>query len=93
MFGTVTVIASIKYGNMVQPSILETLPTTIPLHFAALLVALQLCLTSVIGNSALYQQVEDCMNISRGNTYYIIVQLFKFLENYLTSLRSVKTLQ
>lgn len=75
MFGTVTVIASIKYGSTLQPSILETLPTTIPLHIAALLVAIQLCLTSAIGNSALYQQVEECMQISRGKERFLELEL------------------
>lgn len=69
MFGIVTLISAFKYGTLTASSILEMLPTTIPLHFAALLVALQLCLTSTIGNSALYQQVEECMNISRGKIY------------------------
>ncbi|KAJ8965813.1 hypothetical protein NQ314_003880 [Rhamnusium bicolor] len=66
MFGVTTTITSIKYGNATQPSILETLPTTIPLHFAAILVALQLCLTSAVSNSALYQHMEDCLSIASG---------------------------
>lgn len=66
MFGITALLAFLKYGKAVEPSILETLPTTIPLHFAAALVAIQLCLTSAISNSALYQQMEECMKISRG---------------------------
>ncbi|CAH1183550.1 unnamed protein product [Phaedon cochleariae] len=65
MFGITTVLAALKYGVITQPSILETLPTTIPLHLAAALIAIQLCLTSAVSNSALYQQMEDCMQISR----------------------------
>lgn len=66
MFLVVTAIAASKFGTSVQPSLLETLPTTIPLHFAALFVAIQLCLSSAVSNSALYQYMEDCMSISRG---------------------------
>jgi hypothetical protein len=66
MFLTVAVTAAIKFGSSVRPSLLETLPTTIPLHFAAFFVALQLCLSSAVSNSALYQHMEDCMEISRG---------------------------
>lgn len=69
MFGIVTLISYLKYHTSIQASILEMFPTSIPLHFAALMVALQLCLTSAIGNSALYQQMEECMNISRGNMF------------------------
>ncbi|KXZ75910.1 uncharacterized protein mah isoform X2 [Tribolium castaneum] len=66
MFSIVTALAASKYGLSVKPSLLETLPTTIPLHFAALFVALQLCLSSAVSNSALYQYMEDCMSISPG---------------------------
>lgn len=65
MAAIISILASIKYGNLVQPSILETLPTSLALHLAAALVALQLCLTSAVSNSALYQHMEDCLGISR----------------------------
>ncbi|VEN57605.1 unnamed protein product [Callosobruchus maculatus] len=65
MFGITTIIAVLKFGTANKSSILDALPTSIPLHFAAGLVALQLCLTSAVGNNALYQQMEDCMQISR----------------------------
>ncbi|XP_066138589.1 uncharacterized protein mah [Euwallacea fornicatus] len=65
MFGTTTLITALKYGNSIKPSLLETLPTSTPLHFAAALVAIQLCLTSAVSNSTLYQHMEDCLNISR----------------------------
>ncbi|CAG9771998.1 unnamed protein product [Ceutorhynchus assimilis] len=65
MFGSSTLIAALKYGNTANPSILETLPTSVALHFAATLVAVQLCLTSAVSNNALYQHMEDFLNISR----------------------------
>lgn len=60
----VTTTAAIKFGIYTHPSILETLSTSIPLHFAAFFVALQLCLSSAISNNALYQHFEDCLQIS-----------------------------
>nr|XP_023015907.1 amino acid transporter AVT1C-like [Leptinotarsa decemlineata] len=65
MFGITTSIAFWKYGYDTKPSILETLPTTVPLHIAAAFVAIQLCLTSTMSSSALFQQMEDCMSIRR----------------------------
>ncbi|XP_057665195.1 uncharacterized protein LOC130899335 [Diorhabda carinulata] len=65
MFGITTIMAYSKLGLLDQPSILEILPTTVFLHAVALLVAVQLCLTSAVSNCALYQQMEDCMSISR----------------------------
>lgn len=66
MFALTCIAASIRYGNSTRASLLETLPSSVFLHFAALLVAIQLGLSSAVGNSALYQHMEDCMDISRG---------------------------
>lgn len=66
MFGVTTILCSIKLGTATRSSILETLPATIPLDITAGLTALQLCLTSAVSNNALYQHMEDCLNISRG---------------------------
>ncbi|KAK5646942.1 hypothetical protein RI129_005406 [Pyrocoelia pectoralis] len=57
------------FGTEVRPSVLEMLSNTIIAHFSAILVAVQLMLTSVIGNSALYQHIEDCMGIPREFNY------------------------
>ncbi|XP_018571167.1 sodium-coupled neutral amino acid transporter 5-like [Anoplophora glabripennis] len=65
MCGITTILSSIKYGTNTESSILETLPTTIPLEITAGLTALQLYLTSVVSNNALYQHLEDCLSISR----------------------------
>ncbi|KAJ3658856.1 hypothetical protein Zmor_010574 [Zophobas morio] len=65
MFSIVTTIAAIKFGTSTKASLLETLPTTVALHSAAFFVALQLCLSLAVSNSALFQHVEDCMSIPR----------------------------
>lgn len=65
MLGIITICASVSYGKTVSWSLLESLPSSPFLHLAAFLVIIQLSLTSAIGNSALYQHVEDCMGIAR----------------------------
>lgn len=54
-----------KYGIAITPNILEALPASWTLYVVILLVTLQLCLSSVIGTSALFQHIEDVFNISR----------------------------
>lgn len=66
MLVIITICASIKYGEMTRWSLLETLPTSSFLHLAALLVIIQLSITSAIGNSALYQHIEESMGIARN---------------------------
>lgn len=60
-----TVCSFINYGEAVRWSLLETLPTSGFLHLAAFLIIIQLGLTSAIGNSALYQHIEDCLGVAR----------------------------
>lgn len=66
MFGIIAICTSIIYGETVRWSLLETLPSSGYLHLAALLVIIQLSLTSSIGNSALYQHIEECMGVGRN---------------------------
>lgn len=65
MFSLTTIATSWRYGNATRSSLLETLPSSVFLHLAAFMVALQLGLSSAVGNSALYQHMEDCMGIAR----------------------------
>lgn len=60
-----TCLVYLKYGMSVTPNILEALPGSWTLYVVILLVTLQLCLSSVIGNSALFQHLEDTFHISR----------------------------
>lgn len=61
----ITAMAAVKYGSSTRWSLLDTLPPSSSLHTAAFLAALQLSLTSAIGNTALYQHVEDCLGVAR----------------------------
>lgn len=60
----------IKFGKDLKLSVLETLSTTTLLHCASVLVAVQLCLSSAISNAALYQHMEESLNISRGDVLF-----------------------
>ncbi|CAG9124692.1 unnamed protein product [Plutella xylostella] len=65
MFAVTTVLAAYRYGLDVDYNILQGIPASIPLYVVSLLVTLQLCLSSAVGNSALFQHVEDLLKIPR----------------------------
>lgn len=58
-----TFLAAAKYGSGVMPNVLENLPKSSSLYVAIMLVTLQLCLSSAVGNSALFQHIEDYLGI------------------------------
>lgn len=60
-----TALVYYKYGTAITANVLEALPANWLLYIVILLVTLQLCLSSVIGTSALFQHIEDMFNISR----------------------------
>lgn len=61
-----TIVAAYRYGNDVTPNVLELLPKSNMLYIAIMLVTLQLCLSSAVGSSALFQHIEDTLRISRS---------------------------
>ncbi|CAK1543496.1 unnamed protein product [Leptosia nina] len=65
MFTVTSFLAAKRYGNNIQSNILQGLPPSIILYIVALLVTLQLCLSSAVGNSALFQHLEDLLKIPR----------------------------
>jgi solute carrier family 32 (vesicular inhibitory amino acid transporter) len=67
--GLVTSLAAYRYGQMTNSNLLETLPKSWILYLVIMLVTVQLCLSSAVGNSALYQHLEDLLNIPPHFTY------------------------
>ncbi|KAL4708645.1 hypothetical protein ACJJTC_008171 [Scirpophaga incertulas] len=65
MFALTTVLAANRYGNHVDNNILQGIPPSVALYVVALLVTLQLCLSSAVGNSALFQHIEDLLKIPK----------------------------
>ncbi|XP_028166560.1 probable sodium-coupled neutral amino acid transporter 6 [Ostrinia furnacalis] len=65
MFAVTTVLAANRYGARVDNNILQGIPPSITLYVVALLVTLQLCLSSAVGNSALFQHIEDFLKIPK----------------------------
>ncbi|XP_055852866.1 proton-coupled amino acid transporter 2 [Episyrphus balteatus] len=57
------VIGAYKFGSMVLPNILEMIPRSVPLYIAIILISLQLCLTCVVGSSALFLHVENFFRV------------------------------
>nr|BCT36595.1 putative amino acid transporter minor isoform [Bombyx mori] len=66
MFTTTAFLVATRYGQDVTNNILQTIPPSIPLYLVALLVTLQLCLSSAVSNSALFQHIEDLLQIPRN---------------------------
>lgn len=60
-----TILAAYRYGIYTTSNILEILPRSWGLYFILLLVTFQLCLSSVTGNSALFQHIEEFFGASR----------------------------
>ncbi|XP_034826480.1 uncharacterized protein [Maniola hyperantus] len=65
MFMVTSLLAANRYGNNIENNILQGMPPSIALYIVALLVTLQLCLSSAVGNSALFQHIEDLLQIPR----------------------------
>lgn len=64
---TVTICLAVwKYGDNTTANILEVIPSGSVANVAVLLAALQLCFSSVIGYSALFQHLEDHWNVERS---------------------------
>lgn len=64
-----TLLVHQTYGQRVDANILESLPKSWTLYLIIMLVTLQLCLSSAVGSSALFQHVEDVLNIARSKRH------------------------
>ncbi len=64
---TTTVVAGYRYGASIPSNVLEILPKSNVLYFAIMLVTLQLCLSSAVGTSPLFQHIEDRLKIPKSN--------------------------
>lgn len=65
LFMVTTGIATWKYGAALRYNLLQGLPAGTLLYVNVLLVTLQICLSMVVGGSALFQDIEDKLNIPR----------------------------
>ncbi|KAL0118936.1 hypothetical protein PUN28_009517 [Cardiocondyla obscurior] len=65
LFIITTCLAVWKYGGNTPANILEIVPSGSVANTAVLLAALQLCFSSVIGYSVLFQHLEDQWNVQR----------------------------
>ncbi|XP_032684475.1 amino acid transporter AVT1B [Odontomachus brunneus] len=65
LFAVTVGLAVWKYGDSTTANILEAMPSGSVTNIAVLLAALQLCFSSVIGYSALFQHLEDQWSVQR----------------------------
>lgn len=63
-----TTLTAYKYGTWATANILDILPQSNVLYVAIMLVTLQLCLSSAVGHSALFQNLENGLKIPKGNS-------------------------
>ncbi|XP_076662667.1 solute carrier family member mahogany isoform X2 [Andrena cerasifolii] len=65
LFAVTTSLAVWKYGGSTTANVLQVVPGSFTMSAAILLAAVQLCLSSAVGHSALFQDLEDQWNIHR----------------------------
>ncbi|XP_014209209.1 proton-coupled amino acid transporter 3 [Copidosoma floridanum] len=65
-FGITTGLVVWRYGGSATANVLEIVPPGWTIQVAILLAALQLCLSSAIGHSALFQHLEDQLHVRRS---------------------------
>ncbi|CAK9815694.1 Amino acid transporter AVT1C [Anthophora quadrimaculata] len=66
LFAITTSLTVWKYGASTTANILQVVPGSYAVSAAVLFAALQLCLSSALGHSALFQDLEDQCNIQRN---------------------------
>lgn len=64
-----TILVYYTYEQSIASNVLESLPKSWTLYVIIMLVTLQLCLSSAVGNSALFQHIEDVLNIPHSKTF------------------------
>lgn len=60
-----------KYGSNTTANVLEVIPSGVLIQIAILIAALQLCLSNILGQSALFQHLEDHLNVKRCMIIFI----------------------
>lgn len=75
-----------KYGGNTTANILEAVPSGPVANVAILLAALQLCFSSVIGYSALFQHLEDQWSVQRSKKLFIYNSNRNLIKTIINSL-------
>ncbi|XP_050523505.1 uncharacterized protein LOC126895557 [Daktulosphaira vitifoliae] len=69
LFSITTVIAYLKLGGLVNSNLLDALPESQVLNIDIILVTLQICLSTVVSTTALFQNIEHHLRIPREFTW------------------------
>lgn len=68
-----TILVYYTYEQGIASNVLESLPKSYTLYTIILLVTIQLCLSSAVGNSALFQHIEDVLNIPHSKKFFKVL--------------------
>uniref|UniRef100_A0AAG5CY03 Amino acid transporter transmembrane domain-containing protein n=1 Tax=Anopheles atroparvus TaxID=41427 RepID=A0AAG5CY03_ANOAO len=83
-----TFLTAYRYGTDATNNVLQILPRSWSLYLTILLVTLQLCLSSAVGNSALFQHIEDVLDftikrcIIRSTLVWLAVLIAEILPRF-----------
>lgn len=69
LFGVTAGLAVWRYGGSTTANILQVVGSGYAIRAAILIAALQLCFSSAIGHSALFQNLEDRLHVNRCEFY------------------------
>ena len=69
LFSITAGLAVWKYGGSTTANMLQVVPSSYEIRAAILIAALQLCLSSALGHSALFQHLEDQWRVQRCKSF------------------------
>lgn len=67
LFLTTTVIGYVRFGSLLSANLLDKLANSRFLDVDMILVTLQICLSTAVSTTALFQHIEHFLGIPRGN--------------------------
>jgi len=66
LFLITTVIGYVRFGSLLSSNLLDKLSSSRLLNFDITLVTIQICLSTVVSSTALFQHIEHFLNIPIG---------------------------
>lgn len=81
LFVVTTIFTVIWYGGNAEYNLLRSLPSTELLDANVLLVTLQICLSTVVGCTALFQDLEYKLGINKSKCFFYFYFYLK-LKSY-----------
>lgn len=94
LFGTTTALSVWKYGGSTTANVLQAVPPGYVICAVILIAAIQLCFSSSLGNSPLFQHLEEKLHVEPSKQFHIIIkqQTQTFLQQFYTKIHFKFTL-